>query len=211
MRLPKEARQSVKSLGGRLFSAASSPKRPISARNRSFYWVRSVSSSSQGPAARAGARGERTAFFVSPDRRGHPGAGSPIPDACATPGDRSWPSLLRRLWLGWLWLRTAKPQPHSRARKRRRAPREGRRGVPALRAVHAATGCTRVALVVTGRSLRAVDAHELRRHRTPEAECRDLMRGEPNVLEDALRVFAECADRLAMAALSIRIDGVTYD
>src|SRR6266849_2625938 len=117
----------------------------------------------------------KLAFFVSPDRRGHPGAGSPIPDACAPPGDRSWPSLLRRLWLGWLRLRTAKPQPHSRARKRRRAPREGRRGVPALR---------------------AVDAHELRRHITPEAECRDLTRGEPNVLDDALRVFAECADRL---------------
>lgn len=68
--------------------------------------------------------------------------------------------------------------------------------MPALRAVHAATGCTRVALVVTGRSVRAVDAHELRRHITPEAEFRDLMRGEPNVLDDALRVFAECADGL---------------
>ena len=45
--------------------------------------------------------------------------------------------------------------------------------------------------MVTGRSVRAVDAHELRRHITPEAECRDLMRGEPNVLDDALRVFAE--------------------
>src|SRR5260370_32332022 len=176
MRLREGSPSECQVLGRKVFSAASSPKRPISARNRSFYWVRSVSSSSQGPAARAGARGERTAFFVSPDRRGHPGAGSPIPDACATPGDRSWPSLLRRLWLGWLWLRTAKPQPHSRARKRRRAPREGRRGVPALRAVHAATGCTRVALVVTGRSLRAVDAHELRRHDTPETEFRDWIR-----------------------------------
>ena len=68
--------------------------------------------------------------------------------------------------------------------------------MPALRAVHAATGCTRVALVVTGRSFRAVDAHELRRNITPEAEFRDLMRGEPNVLDDALRVFAECADGL---------------
>src|SRR5258707_8311683 len=135
------------------------------------------------PLQPARSRGERTAFFVSPDRRGHPGAGSPIPAAaCAPPGDRSWLSLLRRLWLGWLRLRPAKPQPHSRARKRRRAPREGRRGVPALSAVHAATGCTRVALVVTGRSVRAVDAHELRRHITPEAECRGAVRAEPNGL-----------------------------
>ena len=50
--------------------------------------------------------------------------------------------------------------------------------------------------MVTGRSFRAVDAHELRRRITPEAECRDLMRGKPNVLDDALRVFAECADGL---------------
>ncbi len=58
------------------------------------------------------------------------------------------------------------------------------------------TGRARVAFVVTGQSFRAVDAQELPRHITPEAEFRGLLGGQPNVLDDMLRVFAEYADGL---------------
>src|SRR6266849_3037122 len=58
------------------------------------------------------------------------------------------------------------------------------------------TGRARVAFVVTGQSFRAVDAQELPRNITPETEFRDLLGGQPNVLDYMLRLFAEYADGL---------------
>jgi hypothetical protein len=85
MRLPKEARQSVKSLGGRCSRRRSRPSdRSQRGAARSPGSVRSAAL--QGPAARAGARGERTAFFVSPDRPGIQARGHRCPLPVRRPG-----------------------------------------------------------------------------------------------------------------------------